>query len=57
MWRYSIEQRIRKYVKGHRFLSFARKYKTQLLDKGLDVCQNLVHKPGVIISEIKWQTR
>ena len=27
MARYSIEPRIRKYVKGHGFLSFARKYK------------------------------
>ena len=30
MQRYSIEQRTRKYVKGHEFLSFARKYKKQL---------------------------
>ena len=27
MWRYSIEPRTRKYVKGYGFLSFARKYK------------------------------
>ena len=28
---YSIEPRIRKYIKGYGFLSFARKYKKQLL--------------------------
>ena len=33
---YSIELKIRKYVKGYGFLSFARKYKEQLLDTGLD---------------------
>ena len=33
---YSIEPRTRKYVKGYGFLSFARKYKTQSLDTGLD---------------------
>ena len=33
---YSIELKIRKYVKGYGFLSFARKYKEQLLDAGLD---------------------
>ena len=35
LW-YSIEPRTRKYVKGSRLLSFARKYKKQLLDTGLD---------------------
>ena len=35
MRRYSIESRAKKYVKGYRFLSFARKYK-KLLDTGLD---------------------
>ena len=35
MRRYSIEPRTRKYVKGYGFLSFARKRKKQLLDKGL----------------------
>ena len=33
---YSIEPKTRKYVKGYRFLSFARKYKKQLLDTGVD---------------------
>ena len=36
MRQYSIEPRTRKYIKGYGFLSFARKYKKQLLDKGLD---------------------
>ena len=36
MMQYSIEPRTRKYVKGYGFLSFATKYKKQLLDKGLD---------------------
>ena len=36
MTRYSIEPRTRKYVKGYGLLSFARKYKKQLLDTGLD---------------------
>ena len=34
MW-YSIEPKTRKYVKGYGFLSFARKYRKQLLDTGL----------------------
>ena len=34
--RYSIEPRIRKYVKGQGFSSFARKYEQQLLDTRLD---------------------
>ena len=29
MWRYSIEPKTRKYVKGYGFLSFARKYEKQ----------------------------
>ena len=40
---YSIEPRTRKYVKGYGFLSFACKYKKQLLDKGL------VHKASEFI--------
>ena len=36
MTRYYIERRARKYVKGHGFLSFTRKYKKQVLGKGLD---------------------
>ena len=50
MARYSIELRTRKYVKGYGFLLFARKYKKQLLDTGLD----LVHKAGES-SEMKLQ--
>ena len=34
MTQYSIVARTRKYVKKYGFLSFARKYKKQLLDKG-----------------------
>ena len=34
--RYSIEPRTKKYVKEYGFLSFARKYKKQLMDTGLD---------------------
>ena len=33
---YFIEPKTRKYVKGYGFFSFARKYKKQLLDTGLD---------------------
>ena len=36
MMQYFVEPRTRKYVKGYGFLSFATKYKKQLLDKGLD---------------------
>ena len=46
---YSIEPRTRKYVKGYGFLSFARKYKKQLLDTGLyskTVSKKVVHKTG-----------
>ena len=51
---YFIAARTRKYVKGYRFLPFARnlynKYKNQLLDTGLDllktVCKKEVHKTG-----------
>ena len=46
MTRYSIEQRTRKYVKGYSFLSLARKYKKQLLDKGLDASKKVVYKAG-----------
>ena len=50
MPRYSIEPRTRKYVKGHEFLSFARKYEKQLLDTGLDslktASKKVVHKAG-----------
>ena len=50
MPRYSIEPRTRKYVKGHEFLPFARKYEKQLLDTGLDslktASKKVVHKAG-----------
>ena len=50
MRQYSIEPRPRKYIKGYRFLSFARKYKKQLLDTGLDflktASKKVVHKTG-----------
>ena len=49
MQQYSIEARTRKYVKGYGFLSFARKYKKQVLDTGLDASQNIVHKAGEFI--------
>ena len=48
--RYTIEPRTRKHVKGYGFLSFARKYKKQLLDTGLDSLKTtsikVVHKAG-----------
>ena len=36
MTRYSVEKRTKTYVKGFGFFSFARKYKKQLLDTGLN---------------------
>ena len=36
MTRCSIEPRTRKCVNGYGFLTFARKYKKQLMDTGLD---------------------
>ena len=45
----SIEPRTRKYVKGYGFLQFARKYKKQLLDTGLNAAKKLVHKAGQFI--------
>ena len=36
MTQHSILPRTRKYAKGYGFLSFARKYKKQLLGTGLD---------------------
>ena len=44
MTRYSIEPRIIKYVKRYVFLSFARKYKKQLIDTGLDASKKVVYK-------------
>ena len=50
MRRCSIEPRTRKYVKEYGFLSFARKYKKQLLHIGLDSLKTsskkVVHKEG-----------
>ena len=48
--RYSIEPRTRNYVKGYEVLSFARKYKKQLLNTRLDslkpAYKKVVHKTG-----------
>ena len=49
MQQYSIEPRTRKYVKGHGFLSFERKYKKQLLDTGLYASKKVVNKAGEFI--------
>ena len=46
MTRYFTEPRTRKYVKRYEFLSFAKKYNTQLLDAGPNASKNFVHKPG-----------
>ena len=43
------EPRTRKYVKGHGFWSFTGKYKKQLLGKGLDAYEKVVHKAGEFI--------
>ena len=62
--RYSLEPRTRKHVKGYGFLSFARKYKKQLLDTELDalktVSKKVVHKSAEATGEfleIKSQTQ
>ena len=53
MTRYSTEPRTRKYVKGYEFLSFAKKYKKQLLDTGLDslktASKKVAHKTGEFV--------
>ena len=49
MTRYSIKPKTRKYVQGHGFLSIARKYKKQILDKGLKVSKKAVHNAGEFI--------
>ena len=50
MPRYSIEPGTRKYGKGYGFLSFARKYKNQLLHIRLNAVETtskeVVHKAG-----------
>ena len=49
MKRCSKEPKRRKYVKRYGFLSFARKYTKQILDKGLDPSKKVVHKAGEFI--------
>ena len=47
MTRYSIEPGTRKYIEEYAFLSFARKYKKQLLDTGLNASKKVeFHKAG-----------
>ena len=50
MMQFSVEPRARKYVKEHGFLSFARKYKKQLLETELDAVntasRTVVNKAG-----------
>ena len=57
MRRYSIELRARKYVRGYRFLSFARKYQKQLLDTGLDAVKSRLSIKQVNLLEIKLTTQ
>ena len=56
MRQYFIEPRTRKYVKRYGFLSFARSFKKQLSDAGLDslktASKKVVHK-----AEIKLRTQ
>ena len=53
MRRYSIEPRTRTCIKGYGFLSFARKYKKQILDTGLDslkpTSEKVVHRASELI--------
>ena len=49
MTRYPVERTTRKYIKGYEFLSFARKYKRQLLDTGQNDSKKLVHKRSEFI--------
>ena len=55
MRRFSIEPKTRKYVKGYGFLSFARKYKKQLLNMGLYAVKTAskkeVHKEGEFLGK------
>ena len=46
---YSTEPRTRKYIKGYGFLSFARKYINQIVDKGLNASIKVVDKTGKFI--------
>ena len=63
MWRYSIEPRTKKYIKGCGFLSFARKCKEQLLDTGLDSLKTASKKASeflgnkiadIVTMKVKW---
>ena len=53
---YSVEPRTGKYVKGYRFLSFARKSKIQLSDTGIDalktVSKKVFHKAAEATDEV-----
>ena len=53
MMRYSIERRTRKYFKWYGFLSFARKWRKQLLDMALDSLKTsskkVVNKTGEFV--------
>ena len=44
-----IEPRTRKYVRGYGFLSFAKKYRKQILDKGLNASKKVLHKAAEFI--------
>ena len=50
MTRYSIEPRTRK-LKLMDLLSFARKFKRHLLDKGLDASKKVIHKAGEYLGD------
>ena len=52
MTQYSIEPKTRKFVKGYGFLSFARQYNKQVLDKGLDASRKEVHKAAEITDAV-----
>ena len=63
MWRYSVEPRTGKYIKGCGFLSFARKCKKQLLDTGLDSLKTASKKASeflgnkiadIVTMKVKW---
>ena len=52
MTQYSIEPKTRKFVKEYGFLSFARQYNKQVLDKGLDASRKEVHKAAEITDAV-----
>ena len=49
MTQYSTDSRTRKYVKVCGFLSFAREYENQILDKGLDASKKVAHRGSEFI--------